>query len=52
MYKVSWQNLLMMNATIPPFNSDKDGDDDTQGHKGENMDMWQIMERIKAGKGA
>lgn len=50
MYGISWQNLQMMNATIPPFDS-SDGGVRAGKAEPEGMNMWDIMARMSSGKG-
>lgn len=50
MYGISWQNLQMMNATIPPFDSG-DGEGGSTKPEPAGMNMWDIMARMSSGKG-
>lgn len=51
MYTVSWQNLLMMNSTIPPI---EEGDNNGRDRRpsGEPINFWELGQRLMSGKGA
>jgi len=50
MYGISWQNLLMMNSTIPPVGEDGDADSGTTGSK-KPISFWEMGQKLMQGKG-
>lgn len=49
MHGISWQNLLMMNSTIPPVG--EDGESSAGKPSGKPISFWEMGQKLMQGKG-